>query len=328
MRSWLVVVSCVFALACSDDKKNDQPKDVYEATLWPSTAELANDTLGGMDTETGDGRLHWNATPAQLVDVQPGRVLIAGQSRATPNGLMRFVTAVSTEGGGLTLTTINAPLQLAFKKLHVEAGERTATLDGNTVTSAAPGTLTPAVRSASGGGSLPLDFVAYDGDGNDATTDDQVYVNGNIGAVYDYTLGIDVDWGAVAEIPAHVLDCALSGFSECSVEDLMPEAAVGFFVSANADATATLGGAPFLAYEKEVPIFSATLSAFAIGPLVFFPEVTVTGHLTGKASSAFTVGAGAHAGFEGGLEFSTKTGPKSTPPTPFATFDTPTAEVA
>lgn len=334
----VVLLLCALALAsCKDDdeKKGGAGEDVYEAKLFPTTHELSAATLAAMNVDDGSGQLVFTSSSAELTSIAPGHVILAGQTTSTPSGLLRFVTKVEPNGAGVRLTTVQAPLQAAFQKLHVKSRRRSVELtdDDVVVTPLAhfgPQKRIQAVRAADGvvDGKLDIDEVLYDGDNNASTTDDQVRVLGTIGGSYDYLLGFDTDWGIVDSLPSSISDCVLSGFSDCEIGSLLPEASAGFELHARADATVKLSGSPFLKYTKDIPIASATFGAFAIGPLVFFPELRITAKLEGKASSLFEVTAGAHAGVDGGASFSTSKGAYGQSPTPFFEFDPPSATVA
>ncbi len=327
MRTASVCLLTVAFAACSNDKKS-AANDEYTAEPFDTTYQLNADSLAALDNVGADGTIHFATTPAQLAGIQSGTVIISNRSAIAPNGLLRFVRTVTPDGAGLTLGTVQAPLQVAFRSLHVKTAKRTAALGAAPTTQSAPGVSAEALtaQSGGGGGTLNLGFVAFDGDGNSETTDDQVTVNGELGASFDYTFGIDMAWEKVIALPADVVVCMAA--PGCEPSDIMPSVSLGFNVDASADASAGLVGSPFLSFEKDVTIADQVFEPFSVSVLEFVPSVVVIGHLTGDASSQFSLSAGTHAGFKGGITFSTSDGLTTQPPTPTATFDAPNAQVA
>src|SRR5581483_8496416 len=205
------------ATACSD-RTDPQSEDELEVVPFPSTHVLTNNDLELLQPENGNGKLTFETAPPSLASVAPGEVIVAGLSPSTPHGLMRVITKVDATGSGLALETLQAPVQLAFKKVHVKAHRSTRPIGtaANAAGTAAEdaGTLAPSLGMQSLGGSestsTSVDVVVFDGDGDSTTTNDQVLVHGDLGGGFDYGFGFDVDWGAITDLPKAVKNCLVS----------------------------------------------------------------------------------------------------------------------
>lgn len=283
--------------------------DGLAALPFPSTVELRATDLGGLQPDPGDGTLVFDPAPASLADVAVGRVIVAGVSPSTPAGLLRLVMAVERNGSQLVLRTGQAPIQLAYAQLHVRGtGSTPLTAAGAVATSArAPRPLVDF------GTKKEFDYVLFDGDGDEETDNDQIKVEGEIGGGFDYDFGLDVDWGAITELPEIVTSCLESfadvltgGAPQCSIDDLIPEAKVTFVVFPQVNADANVKGAALLEYEKEVELASETLAPIIVGPLVFVPKADVTAELSGGASGKFSTGLHGSAVFETSVTVSSK----------------------
>jgi hypothetical protein len=280
--------------------------DEIAAEPFPTTRQLADADLDGLEPDTGDGVLRFTPAPAALADVGVGSIVVAGASPKTPSGLLRAVLAVEHDGDTLVLRTAEAPLQLAWKKLHTRFVRSLAL----------PGTAASTAAVAPQGGvrtRKPFDFLLFDGDGDPETENDQIGLEGEIGASYDFSFGLDVDWGAIDNLPDVVTSCLESlgdllteGELSCSIDDLLPEARVTFVVFPEVEADASVKGAAILAYEKELELASETLAPIIVGPLVFVPAVDVTAELFGGASGEFSTGVEGSALFETSVTVSSR----------------------
>lgn len=307
---WICALSLILlSVGCSEDAEPSRAGDRLDYELFPSTILLDEAALGALTTNGDDGELVFDPEPAALAGVEPGRVIVAGASPTTPSGLLRVVTAVNHQGSELRLSTLNAPVQLAFRRLKVDLAPRTVSFGDYA------GQALPVTPLAAGGESekLVLSDPVFDGDKDLSTTDDQVIGTGTLEGGFDYVFGVQTDWGAVTDLPDAVKDCLknlISG-SSCSLQDLMPEVVVGYSVSGNVGAELTLSGAAYKQYSRPYELLSIgtpPLEPIPIGILVFFPKIVVTAEISGKASSEFAVGMTAKAGFEAGISWSNKSG--------------------
>jgi len=306
----LLVLAGLFG--CSGASAPPGPRDEVSYEVFPNTIVLEKGDLGSLAPETTAGRLVFDPAPKALDGVTRGRVLVAPRSTTAPKGLLRIVVAASRSGQRLTLDTVDAPLQLAFRKLHAALHRRhTPTLSEQIAKSAQVSPL----ASDGAHSTLPISLPAFDGDNDLSTLDDQVQAQGYLAGGFDYVFGIDADWGDIANLPGKIEECIedlLSG-SFCSIESLIPEVKVGYQVTGNADAKLHLAGTAFKGYTRSYTVLDVPLEPIEIGILVFFPHVVVTGTVQGKASSRFSVGVEAHAGFDAGVSYSNKSGPSGDP---------------
>jgi hypothetical protein len=311
----LVMVACAGA-GCSSDEGGDE----ITAVPFPSTLELTSEELVTLEEDPGDGTLIFAEAPPGLDAVKVGSVLVAGVSPSTPAGLLRAVLAVERDGSRLTLRTAQAPIQLAYKKLHVRFA-RSAAVVG------VPDAGAPARKGAALPREIdetaPFNYVLFDGDGDPSTRNDQIVVQGTMGGGFDYEFGLDVDWGDIDALPEVVTSCLesfvnlLSGeLPSCSIDDLLPEAKVSFVVHPEVRVDVNLEGAAILSYEKEVDLASTTLTPIVLGPLVFVPTVDLTARLEGGASAQFSTGIYGSAVFRTAVSVSSKNSgnPQFAPP--------------
>jgi hypothetical protein len=295
-HSNLTLLALVMTTACG----GGQLKDELEVVPFPSTHILQASELEGL-TPGIAGRLTFGVLPPSLAAIKPGEVIVAGLSASTPRGLLRIVTDVRTTTSGTTLDTLEAPVQLAFRKLHVKASRKTSELS-------AFQTSARGLRASGLGGSesttASLDVIVFDGDGDPSTTNDQVVLHGDLGGGFDYQFSLDVDWGGISELPDAVSKCvatllkAVVGETpDCSLDALLPEAKVTFDVDPRISAGVELKGAAVLSYEKDIDLLHINEPPLVFGPLVFFPVIDITARIEGEASSIFS------AGLHGGVKF-------------------------
>lgn len=320
----LLGLAALFAACSSKDVGTEEPPDELTAVPFASTKMLSAADLADL-TSDPEGTLTFASTPSVLMDAHVGTILVAPISPATPVGLLRVVTKViDREGGRLVLRTASAPIQLAFQKLHARI-RRTiddATIGEMTTQMIAAGLTRSSVRGLGGdvGAQIPLDFPIYDADGDPGTKTDQVSVHGSIGGGFRYDLTIDVDWGAIFDLPQAVTDCIASlanifegELPSCSIGDLLPEVKVAFEVDPRLEATLQMIGSASLSFEKELELATIVLPPIPLGPLVFLPSVDIVAKVEGSASAGFVIGAHGLAEFRTSFSASTKSGPELVP---------------
>jgi len=286
------------------------PVDEITAIPFPSTVQLSSSDLSSLQPDPGDGTLVFTSPPASLAGVDVGMILVAGVSPGTPAGLLRAVLSVDRSGGQLVLRTAEAPIQLAYSKLHAKLTRSTAVVAGG---SAAPLRSAALSEDASFDVTVPFSYVLFDGDGDLTTTNDQIVTDGTIGGGFDYSFGLDFDWGGLDRLPQVVSDC-LKSFAgvlvgdkpSCSIDDLLPEAKVGFDVDPTIHGNANVHGAAIYHFDQPVDLASTTLTPIVLGPLVFVPTVDLTADLSGGASGTFQTGIHGGAEFETSVSLSSK----------------------
>jgi len=218
--------------------------DQATAIPFPTTKQLATADLAPLAPDPGDGTLVFAPAPAALANVAVGDVIVAGVSPNTPAGLLRAVLAVERDGDTVTLRTGQAPIQLAYRKLHARFARALA------VPGAAPASFVgPQAVSAT----RPFNYLLFDGDGDPSTTNDQIAIDGTLGGGFDFSFMLDVDWGQIDALPDVVTNCIKSfvnvftgGAPSCSIDSLLPEAKVTFVVQPEVNADANVHGAAIL----------------------------------------------------------------------------------
>ncbi|HTS80912.1 MAG TPA: hypothetical protein VMH40_09970 [Myxococcaceae bacterium] len=312
-RVLLVAVVGIAGIACSSSGPSTPgtptPQDEVTALPFPTTLQLATADLASLQPDPGDGTLTFTSPPSALANVDVGNILVAGVSPSTPAGLLRAVLAVDRSGGGLVLRTGQAPIQLAYKKLHVKFARSAAVAGG----SAGRSPLDARSAALDFDTTLPFSYVLFDGDGDPSTTNDQLVTDGSMGGGFDFSISVDVDWGGIDALPDVVESC-LKSFAgvlvgippSCSIDALLPEARTTFVVDPRIHGDVNVHGAAFLHYEKPVDLTTVTLPPVPIGPLVFVPTIDLTAVLSGGASGTFKTGIHGSATFESSVTVSTK----------------------
>jgi len=352
MLASIAIASLGGACSSSEDSGASPPasSDELQYETFPNTLVLDAASLGPVQ-EPAFGTLVFSKPPIALDKVAPGNVLVAGAGASTPSGLLRFVKKVNRQSGVLTLETGNAPPQAAFRKLHVRVardlpmlgtlapgwpapsvlGASTALLPG---ASALPASAALAPAFDVGGidfdKAIPFDYYAFDGDGDLSTTHDQVRAHGEFNGGFHVNIGIDIDWGAVEDLPGAVVDCLgeyLSGDS-CDPRDLLPEATVRMDVDSAVGGKASLAGAAYREFKVPVKLPSIPLPKVPVGILVFFPSIEFYGEASGQASSRFAIDTSASLKLAGSIQSSTSGSVDVSGFTPDPDFSLSTPEIS
>ncbi|HET6339990.1 MAG TPA: hypothetical protein VFG30_42570 [Polyangiales bacterium] len=309
-------LALIVTSACSSGDAA-RPADEIEAVPFDDTRTLTSSDLDLLEEASADGTLTFRKIPASLTKVARGDVLVAGVSDKTRAGLLRIVTGVDAADGGLRLQTLNAPIQLAFRKLHVRVA-RTSDLiqpEQDASRTQAVGLTMPAldtIEGPSGRASKTetFDYPLFDGDGDEETEDDRIELSGEIGGTVDYRFGMDFDWGAFEHLPETVSDCIdklLSGEIDCSLDSLLPEAKISFTADTTLSAQAKLEGAAIMSFERSFPVLPAqVLAEIPLGIFVLAPVVEIEGKIEGGASGHFETGIQAAATISNGVDISSK----------------------
>jgi|GEM_PF-605687 len=322
--AWIALASS--PLACSSESAPEAPppqSPIQEVSyeVFPFVVQLDDAALVSLESSHDDGTLVFKDMPAALASVEKGTVILGGASPNAPYGLLRIVRDVDPQNGRLVLRTIGAPLQLAFRKLHVRASASIPSLTDPANEWQYPD-LGPLAKG-SGKGSEKIDFYLFDGDGDTSTTGDQVHVHGEIGGGLDYDVDVDMDWGKLDAV-SKVADCAgkLVTFGLGGGKCELPEIKAHLYVTPSANAKVMFEGAAFQGYEKQYTLASVVPAPgiIQIGPLTFVVMVDVIARIEGRASSSFAVGASASVKATTGLEFGSLSGVSFKSPVPDFSF--------
>jgi Fibronectin type III domain len=85
-----------------------------DVTVSDATVVLTPAALRTLTAVEPDGTLTFQDAPSSVIDLAPGNVIVAGVSDSTPQGLLRTVVEVSTEGRTTTVRTSEAALDQAL----------------------------------------------------------------------------------------------------------------------------------------------------------------------------------------------------------------------
>ncbi len=338
----VVLAALVLSLClpgCSSDASPPPPADEIEVVPFKSTLQLTKDDLASVHPDQGDGILVFDNAPAALANVARTNVIVGAVSPSTPMGLMRIVKSVKRDGSSLTLETLNAPIQIAYSRVHMKIQPRSTGPLG--ALKGSPNDVSPrAIRPLGGGivgpsqsidGALDFDIMLFDGDGDPTTTDDQVEMKATLAGTIKVGFTLDFDWGfagdALTDAAVSCLESILLGPVGCLLA-LIPEAKVTLGADAHLDAKATITGAAIADFSKTFDILDVPLDPIMLYPVPIIPVVTLTAGIEGGASAGFSAGVHASVNVTSGVVISSKhldtpgyTGPTLSTPTVGA--DTP-----
>ncbi|MDF3065012.1 MAG: hypothetical protein K0R38_613 [Polyangiaceae bacterium] len=297
--------------------------DRIDFVLGPNTKQLSDADLAALQPGADTSQtLTFDASVGSKFS--RGDVLLAGVSRNTPRGLLRVVTGTTQVGDLVEVETEQAPLQLAFQKLNVHVERK---LD---VPFELPRGLAPQGLGFPVGGTVPIQKFIFNGDGDPATLEDQLYIDDRYAGELGVTLDIDFDWGFAEAVTAGVdefLECALAAatggvFGDCPDLD-MPVLSATFQAKALVSAEFDHAGAASAAYGTGKLDIGAKqqLDPIEIGPLVFLPRVGFEGQMKGRAGSYARMAGKSRAGFDVKVTASTSTGFDASAPSPMPTFE-------
>jgi alpha-tubulin suppressor-like RCC1 family protein len=121
-----------------------------EAGVTSSTVVLSGEALAALDSVSSSGELAFENAPAQVAGLTPGKVIAAGVSTATPDGLLARVVSVSSSGTETRVATTPAALDEALKSGGLAGASEEASEQVAAFHAARPGIRL--VRPASGHG--------------------------------------------------------------------------------------------------------------------------------------------------------------------------------
>jgi len=161
--------------------------------------------LGGLGrAEPGTSALVFDSATPELRPLSRGDVVVAGVSPSTPRGLLRRVTRVERQGGRLVVDTAPGALEDVFWSARFRHRARMLASDIAVARPQVEGLVVPdAATQAWSPGPIEfelLDVVLFDGDGDPATTSDQVRATGTLGAEPSFDLDVDIAWGRVRRL--------------------------------------------------------------------------------------------------------------------------------
>jgi hypothetical protein len=187
-----------------------------------------------------------------------GDVVVSTPRAAAPHGFLRRVTAIATTPDGMVVDTERAVLRDAIESAEVRYARAFTAVDVGRASGAArlaPSALGGDAATGTSGLFDPIDLaidrVLYDQDGDDATTDDQVRVSGDLYVA-----------------PRIVIELDCSGFL-CSQPDFLAK------FELDQDASLELIGELRLDFDERVQLARIPLPPITAAILVFVPEIVV-----------------------------------------------------
>lgn len=173
-----ILLITFFAFSCKKDKTNNTDKP---ATYILAPKSVIIDNSSSQIIQTVDSvKVVFNGNTTQLESLTIGNIIISGIAPNAPYGFLRKITNIQKTGTTYTFTTVEVPLEEAFKELHVDYTKSFTTAD-------------TAKRVSSTSFAVDLtDYVLYDVDGNDNTTADQLKLNENIEVTPSFRFAVDI----------------------------------------------------------------------------------------------------------------------------------------
>ena len=169
--------------------------------LTPNTVVLSDATAAAATAVTATA-VTWPApAPTQITGLVPGKVIVAGATRGTPNGLLRVVASITTSGSTVVVATtegdlndvfVNASLAISANLISTNPGAR-ATNAGRVVEirPMSPGVSVERAVGGSVGGSITVDI--------NEETKDGVFISAKLTLATEIKTSFDVrtGWGGL-----------------------------------------------------------------------------------------------------------------------------------
>ena len=172
-----IVLLSIFLFSCKKEKTDTNKPGSY--VLGPKTVIIDNST--SLVLESVDSvKVVFDGNTTQLESLTVGSIIVSGITTNAPYGFLRKITNIQKSGTIYTFTTVEVPLEEAFEELHVDYTKTFSTSD--------------TARRVTGT-SFTIDLpnmVLYDGDGNNATTADQIKLNENIEITPSFRFAVDI----------------------------------------------------------------------------------------------------------------------------------------
>jgi hypothetical protein len=328
VRAWGLLLFLLAFVLCgcgADDSSSEPEGDEFEAVLFDSTHLLGDEALAALRAVEPDGTLRFEGTPPQLAGLEQLDVLISPGSPAEPAGFLRLVVAIESDAEGLVLRTLHAPIQLAFRKLHVRAKRSVDDLmDAALLGEPTRQPLGERLDSISGARYTEHEFElqVFDGDGLKDSVGDQAYATVQFGGGVSYVFGIDVDWGEAKAVPVALAKCILEAIkgAGCDVKKLLPPTTVGYEFEASVKASLAAEGVAYKGFNAPYQLPPIPLPEVQIAFLRFYPQLLLSATFEGAATSQFSLAMTAFAHAGAGVSYSNKSD-QAEPKLPYADYD-------
>ena len=239
--------------------KNKKTEDI-QYKLGPQTKILSAQTNSYFLSVSQDSTTYkYSLQSDQISTLQSGNIILSTQGE----GILKKVVSVTNTGAEYEVLTETATLEEAYESLDINFSQ---SLIQDNLKPLGVKYLVKGVkyRPSEVSGEFPVDIssaVLYDADGDYNTTNDQVIANGNI--TFKITLDgkIVIKWFSLKEFKA--------------IQKIEKTANLEIKSASN------------YAFDKKITLATFAFSSFAVGPVIFVPEVKVI--VGGSAQVGFEV---------------------------------------
>jgi len=260
-----------------------------EATISRKTKVLADSTLALLASVSDDGTTFtFNQMNATLSSLSPGDILISGVSTLTPNGVLRKVSRLESQGSSVRVLTTTATLEEGLVNASIELSQVLSPDNISAGKALVPGVSSTRRAGKNNHAAFALDMynvVVYDGDDNEETTNDQIRASGRIDFEPAFTFKLSVSDGHLEELSYSVSNTLTAEI--------------------NLDATLDL-----VNFEGDIEIFRWNVSPITVWagfvPIVITPTLAVHVGAHGQVSIGMSTGATATATLTAGVTYSNR----------------------
>ncbi len=176
---WLLLLGVVWPSCGSASSESKSDFDLPKTIVRDRARILDQETRQALTAFDADGTLHFGGNATEMVQLfEPGQVLVSDITTAAPYGLLRKITSVAQVNGEVVVQTEAAAL---YEVIEEGGFDEVISLSSEDIASPVPGTSARAFE-------LDLSVILDDLDGNNATTDDQLRVEGSLS--FDAYMGL------------------------------------------------------------------------------------------------------------------------------------------
>jgi len=260
-----------------------------EPTLTANTIILDEATAQNLTSISEDGSvLIFTGITPSLESIQVGDVILSNISTdIAPYGLLKKVTSVAIDSSQATIETTQATFEDVIEEGVIIVNQKLVASDmtsfvplmeGVTLQEPIPGPVAPQRNFCYD----VADVVLYDNDGNNNTKNDQITLNGElcIDPSFNAAFGFERCWG----IP-------------CGIKKIVLSTEISETISL------TLNAQYNYQLVKDIPIATIVFGGVPVGPVVFFPILTLYVSLEGSVSAGITTGVTQSADVTAGISY-------------------------
>ncbi len=248
---------------CDKVEKKVESNENGKVELSENTKIIA-ENLGKSIVSVNETSVVFNAESDLLNSIKVGDIIVASVSERAPDGFLRTVNKIERNGNVYTFFTTQASLENAIVngEIHIDRPISLNIEQPNTTNATAK----TDAYSNSYSRTIPLNYVVYDVDRNNATTYDQVKTNGNLVLNASMFLDIRISGGRLQYFVANTTFGATNSLS-LTIGGVMTAAptSINIFNSSLPNVTFFVGSLP-ITVKPKIDIFvdySGSVSAYA-----------------------------------------------------------------